>query len=56
MSRARTKKTRIREGHKGVASRHMKEVDDLLSAVAPGRPADARKQASATAIKPPRKA
>ena len=45
MSRIRAKKTRFREGHKAVTSHYMKEVDNLLSAVAPGRPADANKLA-----------
>ena len=45
MSDARAKKTRIRAGHKGVATRRVKEVDELLAAITPGRPADATKLA-----------
>ena len=42
MSDARAKKTRIRVGHKGVAT-SMKEVDELVAAITPGHPADAMK-------------
>ena len=45
MSDARTKKTRIRMGHKGAETHRVKEADELLAAITPAHPADATKLA-----------
>ena len=40
-----TKKKRIRAGHRGVVTRRIKEVDDLVAAITPTHPADLAKLA-----------
>ena len=45
MAEQLTKKKRIRAGHKGVVTRRMKEVDDIVAAMTPTHPADLAKLA-----------